>query len=60
MPKSEILERWTEYIKNLFEDDRPELPRIYKEMTGPNIIASAVRCAISKLKRKKPVSQIIS
>ena len=53
MSKSEILERWTEYIMDFLEDDRPELPRIYKEITGPNIIASEVGCAISKLKRYK-------
>ena len=53
MTKKDILDRWTEYIQELFDDNRAELPRITKDVAGPEILADEVRSAIKKLKRNK-------
>ncbi|MCH9665805.1 MAG: hypothetical protein K0U41_08180 [Gammaproteobacteria bacterium] len=53
MEKGKILERWTEYIKELFHDDRGEKPAIHKNLDGPNILKSEVRAALAKMKRNK-------
>ena len=53
MTKHEILDRWTEYIEELFDDDRGELPKISKDMEGPKIIQDEVENAIKKLKKNK-------
>src|SRR5579872_5638312 len=38
MDKEEVLERWTEYIGELFSDERIEQPRIRKNVVGPKIL----------------------
>lgn len=38
MEKDKIIERWTEYIQELFEDDREAMPQIRKTMEGPEIL----------------------
>ena len=51
--KEEILERWAEYINDLFNDDRIEKPTILKNMDGPKILKSEVESSLHKLKRNK-------
>ena len=53
LKKDEILERWTEYIKELFEDNRNTIPRISKDISGPKIMADETRKAIRSMKRNK-------
>ena len=53
MEKNKILQRWTEYISDLFADDRGNKPEIWKSMEGPEILTSEVRAALQKLKKNK-------
>ena len=53
MEKDKVLQRWTEYITDLFHDNRGEKPIIRKNMEGPEILRSEVRAAIAKMKRNK-------
>ena len=53
MMKQEILDRWTEYIEELFDDERGELPKISKDTEGPKILQDEVENAIKKLKKNK-------
>src|SRR5579872_7213971 len=53
MEKDQILNRWTEYIQELFEDDRGDLPQIRKDTDGPDILKDEVRFAIKHMKRNK-------
>ena len=53
MEKEKIIERWTEYIQELFEDDREALPQIRKDIEGPEILKDEVRFAIKQMKRNK-------
>ena len=53
MEKDKILERWTEYIRDLFADDRGNKPEIRKTIEGPEILKSEIRAALQKMKRKK-------
>ena len=53
MEKEKIIERWTEYIQELFEDDREAMPQIRKVMEGPKVLKDEVRFAIKKMKRNK-------
>ena len=54
MEKAEVLERWTEYIKDLFEDDRrKEKPKITRNIEGPKILKAEVRRAINRMKNNK-------
>ena len=45
--------KWSEYIAELFEDDRRERPIIKGNMDGPQIIESEIRAAMKKMKRNK-------
>ena len=47
------MERWAEYINDLFNDDRIEKPTILKNMDGPKILKSEVESSLHKLKRNK-------
>ena len=50
--KSEILVRWEEYIKELYDDeDRGPQVRIQRNMEGPPILQSEIKHAIKKMKR---------
>ena len=51
MEKERILERWTEYIGELFSDNRGQKPTIMKQIEGPKILKSEVKAAMSKMKR---------
>src|SRR5438132_2934694 len=53
MENEKIIERWTEYIQELFEDDREALPQIRKDIEGPEILKDEVRFAIKQMKRNK-------
>ena len=48
-----MLERWTEYIEELFNDERIENPSIRKNVDGPKILKSEVKSAISRMKNNK-------
>jgi len=38
--KDKVLERWTEYLGELFKDDRGNKPTINKNLDGPAILKS--------------------
>ena len=38
MEKEKVLERWNEYIGELFHDNRGEKPTITKRVDGPKIL----------------------
>ena len=51
--KDDILERWTEYIEELFRDNRGGKPEIRKNIDGPKILQSEIRAAVSRMKGNK-------
>ena len=53
MDKEKILERWAEYIRELFEDNRKEHDVMKKNFAGPPIMKDEVREAIRKMKTGK-------
>ncbi|GFO19395.1 RNA-directed DNA polymerase from mobile element jockey-like [Plakobranchus ocellatus] len=53
MEKKEILNRWSEYVEDLFKDDRCEKPKIKKNIAGPTILEEEVEAAIKKMKNGK-------
>ncbi len=53
MDKEKILERWSEYIGELFQDERGAKQNIRNNMEGPPIIQPEVKEAIRKMKRNK-------
>ena len=53
MDIEDVLKRWEEYIKDLFDDDRGEKPVINKEMEGPPIMKDEIRRALKKMKNGK-------
>ncbi|GFS27822.1 TIR-NBS-LRR type disease resistance protein [Elysia marginata] len=44
--KNEVLNRWAEYIEDLFQDDRQDKPHIEKPIEGAPILKDEVRKAI--------------
>ena len=46
MTREKILERWSEYIKDLFQDERGDKPVIKKNMEGPDFTEEEVCTAI--------------
>ncbi|GFN94140.1 endonuclease-reverse transcriptase [Plakobranchus ocellatus] len=52
MEKMEILNRWSEYVEDLFRDDRCEKPKIKNNIEGPTILKEEVEAAIKKMKMK--------
>lgn len=50
MNKEDILNRWSEYIVELFNDNRREMPIIKKEIDGPPILKEEVEAAVKKTK----------
>ena len=50
MDKEKILERWAEYIGELFEDNRKEHDMMKKNFAGPPIMKDEVREAMRKMK----------
>ena len=53
LEKEQIIERWTEYIQELFHDDREDTPQIRKDIDGPEILKDEVRFAINHMKHNK-------
>ncbi|GFR75502.1 RNA-directed DNA polymerase from mobile element jockey-like [Elysia marginata] len=53
MEKDKILERWSEYIKELFDDERKEIEVMKGNFAGPPILKDEVRTAIWKMKNGK-------
>ncbi|GFN97376.1 endonuclease-reverse transcriptase [Plakobranchus ocellatus] len=53
MEKKEILNRWSEYVEDLFKDDRCEKPKIEKNIEGPTILKEEIEAAIKKMKNGK-------
>ena len=48
MEREDVLNRWSEYIEDLFQDDRGEKPIIKKDMDGPPILKEEVSGKIPK------------
>jgi len=42
LEKEEILERWSEYIEELFDDNRTALPELRKNISEPKILKSEI------------------
>ena len=55
MEIEDVLNRWSEYIEDLFQDDRGEKSIIKKDMDGPPILKEEVSAAIRKMKHGKAV-----
>ena len=55
MDKEDVLNRWSEYIGELFKDNRGERPAIKKNTDGPPILKAEVEAAIRKMKRGKAI-----
>ncbi|GFO24589.1 LINE-1 retrotransposable element orf2 protein [Plakobranchus ocellatus] len=53
MEKKEILNRWSEYVEDLFKDDRCKKPKIEKNKEGPTILKEEVEAAIKKMQNEK-------
>ena len=53
MDEEDVLSRWSEYIGELFKDNRGERPAIKKNTDGPPILKAEVEAAIRKMKRGK-------
>ncbi|GFS11191.1 LINE-1 retrotransposable element ORF2 protein [Elysia marginata] len=53
MEKDKILEKWSEYIKELFDNDREDIEVMKNNFAGPVIMKDEVRAAIRKMKNGK-------
>ena len=53
----EVLKRWEEYVRELYDDERGESPEIGREMSGPPILKSEVELAIKCMKKGKAVGE---
>ena len=53
MEKEEILNRWSEYVEDLFSDNRGTKPEIKKKIEGPCILKEEVKAALKKMKNGK-------
>ena len=53
MEIDEVLKRWEEYVKDLFEDNRGEKPRLHIPMYGPDILDEEIAHVIKSFKRGK-------
>ena len=57
MEKQEVVDRWKEYIQELFWDERPEQLELEVEMTGPDITEDEVEKAMRRMKGGKAVGE---
>ena len=48
-----MLERWNEYIGELFHDNRGEKPTITKRVDGPKMLKEEVREALERMNEKE-------
>ena len=53
MNKEKILERWSEYIQKLFNDERKDIKVKKNNFAGPTIMKDEVRAAIQNMKGGK-------
>ena len=53
MEKEDILNRWSEYITELYHDNRGPPPNISNEDEGPHILEEEVQKALKKMKKGK-------
>ena len=53
MEKEKILERWAEYISELYHDEGGDKPPIMKNFDGPPIMKDEVRKAVKLMKKGK-------
>ncbi|GFO38846.1 endonuclease-reverse transcriptase [Plakobranchus ocellatus] len=53
MEKKEILNRRSEYVEDLFKDDRSKKPKIKEKIEGPTILKEEVEAAVKKMKNGK-------
>ncbi|GFO06913.1 endonuclease-reverse transcriptase [Plakobranchus ocellatus] len=53
MEKKEILNRWSEYVEDLFKDDRCKNPKIKKKIEGQIILKEEVEAEIKKMENGK-------
>ena len=53
MDIEDVLKRWEEYVKALFENDRGDEPRLDMPMEGHEILEEEVNKAIKTMKRGK-------
>ena len=51
--KDAIVNRWTEYVEELFHDVRGSMPSFLDLIEGPNILKSEVRTAIKMMRKNK-------
>ena len=53
MEREEVLNRWSEYVEDLFKDNRGAKPEIKKNLEGPCILKEEVKAALKKMKNGK-------
>ena len=53
MEIGEVLGRWEEYVKDLFEDDRGVRPRLRIPMNGPELLEEEIARVMKNLKKGK-------
>ena len=53
MEIDEVLKRWEEYVKDLFEDNRGEKPRLHIPMNGPDLLDEEIISVIKNFKKGK-------
>ena len=58
--KDKVLKRWSEYIKDLYDDERPNVKIIDKNIDGPSILMEEVRYAMKMKTGKATGSDMIS
>ena len=55
MTREKVLKRWSEYIEDLFQDERGDKPVIKKNMEGPDFTEEEVCTAIKTMKTGKAI-----
>ena len=56
MEVEDILKRWTEYIKELYEDEQ-EVIHLELDEQGPEIMKEEIRAAVNKMKKGKAIGK---
>ena len=49
----QLMKSWQQYVEQLFDEDRSEIPEVVVDMSGPAIVKEEVRQAVKKLKSSK-------
>ena len=53
MEIDEVLKRWEEHVRDLFEDNRGERPRPHMPMNGPDLLDEEIISVIKSFKKGK-------